>query len=285
VKGKDHFMTERGLVIIPPFSLTGNELVVQSISSIHPLLRMGALYWDKLDVPDNNLVSFGSSPVMRQLAETGVLKRTMVRVHGSGHLGGMFAYAQQEAFRFLDATTPGIWSLAQQAQNLYLPTELSKPNPTLQVELYNLLPVPGLDVNIQDVLNFKQRRFSELLELRNAMDEFYQQIVNSGDVPHAKNLIIDRIEKAISDVWKPMNESFASHLLSSLKVEINASTLTQGVLGGLVVGHAIGLAPNIAAFGGVAIASLKFSAGLGRMPKTKDLRNDFAYVHAVLKEL
>ena len=125
---------ERGLVIAPRFRYDGiSSLEVFSTDSIDPLLRPYALFWDKLDLP-RTLIDGGLSQDMQLLADSGVLTRTQALAHGlSGDVGAVYVEAQFRAFSQLEAAQPGVWAIAQNAENLYTPRAFATTGRGIQI--------------------------------------------------------------------------------------------------------------------------------------------------------
>jgi hypothetical protein len=69
-------MAERGIIIIPEFTIEGNILKIRrEFSQIS--LRHYLLYWDKLDWPENNIVPMkDEGPDIKYLKSVGILERT-----------------------------------------------------------------------------------------------------------------------------------------------------------------------------------------------------------------
>ncbi len=89
-------MSERGIVITPRFEFDGQTLHLLGPVAAEDLRRC-LLYWDKIDYPDNNLISVGTGPNEQFLIEAGVLSRTEIRVSGSGRLEYGYILAQVQA--------------------------------------------------------------------------------------------------------------------------------------------------------------------------------------------
>lgn len=100
-------MSERGLVISCPALVQGTKLSVGGDLDAQEL-RSSLLFWDKLDFPDNDLISFGHGPNVDYLISAGVLNRT--RVVGSGKFDATVVHTVHlHAFRTLDEREP--WSV------------------------------------------------------------------------------------------------------------------------------------------------------------------------------
>ena len=281
-------MSSRGIVIVPRFTYDGSSLVFPGIVGIEPTdLRYFLLYWDKLDFPQNNIIHIANSPDIQFLIEEGVLTRSQVRVSGgSANLEAGYVAAQFEVFRQKNEVEPGLWSLSQTTNLLYVPEELSVEQVSIEIEIYKALPVPSENVSLDDVLEFKKRHNSELLQLRSALDDLYLNAVDSADVVRARNSAVDRLEMALEAVNKAANESFSEKLLASAKVELNGRDLMVGLAAGSTLSSQFSLAPEIGAIIGAAGASLKFE--LGPMKTVKGLPDellDFAYLYRIEQQL
>src|SRR5262245_56413181 len=115
-------MSSRGLVVAPRFTWDGSKLHFPGAVGLESSdLRSYVLYWDRLEFPDNNLISVPSSPDVQFLQDIGILTRTRVKVTGTGNLGLGYLQAQFVAFRYLDAAEPGRWAIGQSAVSYWAP--------------------------------------------------------------------------------------------------------------------------------------------------------------------
>ncbi|MGH7181466.1 MAG: DUF6236 family protein [Nitrospiraceae bacterium] len=279
-------MTERGLVITPNFTYDGEVLHI--LGGFAPeSLRLYLLYWDKLDWPDNNIISFGEGEAdMQALKAIGVLERTPVQFNTfSGNVGDAMLRMQVAALEARNNKDPGNWSLAQRSSILVSPENAIPQTRSLEVELYSSIPVPLPEVSFDDVISFKQRRRDELLHFRAVMDTLYQEVIQSGDVPRARNQAIDRIERAVQDLHAAFAESFGRRLLSSLKVELNLPSIAAFAAGGAAAAQSYGLSLALGAAIGAVGAAVKFNLSYIRKGHVPETLKDYAYLHSLEKEL
>jgi hypothetical protein len=272
-------MAEKGIVVSPPFTALpfGG---VQFGGEPDPLeLRKYLLYWDKIDYPDNNIISI-SSPDIDYLQSTGVLNRSLIRF--SGHIqikdGSLFLAAQTVAFNLNEKNQPGCWSIAQQSTSQYYPEQICKEG--LEFDLFNILPVPSGKVPLNDILEFKAKRHDELVAFRTYLDEIYQQIIGAKDIPRAKVAALQRLELALKDIDKTLNESGIQRIASSIKTVINedfTGVLGAG-LGGAGLSSVIGMAPLIS---GLACAGLVLSIKPLIMPKREITNPAMTYIKGI----
>ncbi|RVU84767.1 hypothetical protein EOL70_10985 [Leucothrix sargassi] len=273
-------MSKKGIVVSPPFKpiYTGGVSCGGSPDPIE--LRKYLMYWDEIDYPSNMLIHV-TSPDIDYLEQAGKLKRTHVRFHGtinSGR-GEFFIQAQEAAFRNNQLQEPGCWAIAQLADIPFYTEQVLSVG--VEVELYDMLPVPSSDTPLVDILEFKEKRQDELLAFRCHMDEINEQIVSSKDIPRAKNTQIARLELALKGIDKTLNESGIKRVATHLKNVINTdfSGIVGAGLGSAGISAFIGVSPLIA---GVSGAGLVLGVKSLIMPSNQCPTN-FSYINSVRK--
>ena len=147
-------MNERGIVICTPFEVlpAGGVRCGGDIDNLE--LRKYLLYFDKIDYPDNNLISINSSPDISYLESTGILRRPRVNFTGTINSGnGEFFIAAQEAIYAKNSNIePGQWSLGQSATTPFFSNGMTSQG--IEFNLVNMLPVPKGIVPLEDILEF-----------------------------------------------------------------------------------------------------------------------------------
>ena len=123
----------------------------------------------------------------------------------------------------------------------------------------------------------------ELIAFRAYIDELYLEISKSGDIPRAKTIAIQRIEKSINDVDRAADQSWTSKLVSGFKVELDLPTILEKAVAGAGVAAMAGLPMAMGAALGAASAVIKFELGLA--PRVGGAPKDFAYLCHIKKEL
>lgn len=282
-------MKDRGIVITIPFEYDGRTLKVGPQMAPTPeALRFYSLYWDKIDWPDNNAISIGSdSAETAFLKDVGILKRSRVNIVGQMiNVGDAMLIAQAETFRYYNDLEPGLWALAQNSHNLYLPEEIAQEKSRIDLELYRALPVPDEQVPLDDILTFKEKRKDELIAFRGLMDELYLEIISSQDMPRAKTKTIAHLQTSIGDLHRVMSESSISRRLSTVKIELNLSSFIRDALLAGAAAKTFGFSPEISAIIGVATSAIKCSVNIGPVSKEipENLR-DYAYLHYIEDEI
>jgi hypothetical protein len=273
-------MNKKGIVVSPPFRpiYTGGVSCGGSPAPIE--LRKYLMYWDEIDYPTNMLIHI-SSPEIDYLESTQKLKRTHVSFQGtvSSGRGEFFIKAQEAAFRNNQENEPGCWTIAQ-LSDIPFYTQQSV-GVGVEVELYDMLPVPSADTPLADILEFKVKREDELLAFRCHMDDINESIQSSKDIPRAKNTQIARLELAIKDIDKTIAESGIKRVTAHLKNVINSdfSGIVGAGLGSAGISSLIGMSPLIA---GVAGAGLVFGTKSIIMPANQ-CPSDLNYINSIRK--
>jgi hypothetical protein len=247
-------MFARGVVVAAPFEMNGTMCKIRSATLEPEQLREYLLYWDRIEWPDNNLVSMGSSPEIAVLIDEGIVSRTRVNLGGvSGNIGLAFLAAQAIAFREWTKREPGQWTIAQCSNQFFLPIDGLERKQSVEVDLYRALPIPTRAVPLQDVLEFKQRRSSELAALRAALDELYLEVGKAADIPRARIHAIETLEMRLNELHRVFGEKWNTRMVTSLKVELSAPALVATSVSAAALASTFGLSiPACAALGAVA---------------------------------
>ncbi|ATD09747.1 DUF6236 family protein [Pseudoalteromonas piscicida] len=245
---------ERG-VIAAPMSFKFHMVGFSVGSAITPeMIRYYLLYWDKLIVPDNNLVSFGI-PDEQDLLGSGKLYRPRSQLVGSFHDQQIARAIIEEQCKiaemfYKDSTTD--WVLHQHnAEQIFLTEKTSSFKNTLRINLANALPVPTADVNINDILEFKERRSSELKALHEALDGIYVEILNSPDESLAGKMTVSNLSDSINNLDRVSKERFGFFNKFSVEPQysLNFKDIINYSAGGGLMGLGAKVAPTIAAAG------------------------------------
>lgn len=271
-------MTKRGVVIA---GLNASRVYDEKgkpwihVPRLDPtLLRTSLLYWDRIDIPDNSLITIKLKGDVNLLEKEGVLTRTTIPfgtetlgaeksfvVMGEGDkimaqfsIGGLdtegilkFANgAPEQALQALVQQKEVLWSFIQNSPTLRAVQSIkSEEKKSVLIEIHEALPVPHKGMPLDKILKFKSKRQSELLALREEIDAMYQQIVNSEDLNHAKHASFTRIEKALIDLDKIAKESWGTKAKRSIKLEANLARMASAAALGVAVGAPLYLTPVI----------------------------------------
>lgn len=225
---------ERGVVALP-FEVHQREHGFEMGDALSALqLNYFALYWDKISVPKN--IFFGSQlPNEEVFEETGLLTRPMIDVGSTLAIENfpkvhLLTQAQlTDHLRKVDKSTA--WSIHQTGDNSLLFADQSVSKETVRLELENLLPVPGTNVALHEILEFKYRRKDELQALHSYCDELYFEIISSGDPTLQAAKTFSKLKQSISDLDKLNAEGWRSPVKFDLDIslEFDLSDVRAGI--------------------------------------------------------
>lgn len=212
---------ERGVVALP-FEIHEREGGFSTGNTLSALqLNYFALYWDKISIPENPFIRV-KVPNQEVFEETGLLTRPMVSLTNSidsTQFTNFYLSSQvmvADRLRGTDKLTS--WSIHQIGDRPLLLADGAVAKETIRLELDNLLPVPGVDVGIHEILEFKQRRTAELEALHSYCDELYFEIINSGDPQLQAAKSFTGLKKAIEDLEKLNAEGWRSPVKFDLDI-------------------------------------------------------------------
>lgn len=179
------------------------------------------LYWDRLVSPTNNIVHFGL-PCEDELISLGkleVLKFSAKNMEDSFYCE-FDALSQAKSLELMREKYKSTdWRIHSLNEELNFSDSDSVVKQTLRFDLCNLLPVPGPDVNLNEILEFKERRTDELIALHSYIDELYFEVINSGDFELSKAKAFDGFKRALAD----LNALNSQGWRSPIKFDISSS--------------------------------------------------------------
>lgn len=271
-------MSKKGIVISPPFQALPQGVKCGGSPNAQDI-RKYLLYWDEIDYPSNNAIFIGLSPDLEFLENSGVLKRTHYLFPGGLIDGSVFISAQEHAFKKNEEQERGKWNLAQLSDSQFYTNAI--PEAGIEFELFDCLPVPQADVPLNDILEFKQRRSSELLALRVHMDEMYQSIIIARDIPRAKNAALDRLELSLKNLNQTVDEFGIKKVVTSLRGTIGCATGA-----GLMAKEVATLLEASYALPAFAIgAAMSFAIRPMLLPQNTGADNPLTYVKSIREDL
>lgn len=284
ISKEEVFTTMRGIVISPVKIIGKNSMTVGNFDSLK--LKQYLLYWDKIDYPINNIIETGISPEMEFLMNMGVLQRTKVHLYLSGEMTELYVKSQIKALEINSQLEKGRWTLGQENIDLVLPKEDATAKKGIEIHLFNCLPVPPMEVSFEDILEFKEKRKDELLAFRVLMDNFYQELLKTGDSERAMVSYIEKLKLQIDAIDRTMRESFLKTLKGNLKVRFDFGKIIEKTFFGAAGANALNIPVSAGAVLGLASSFIQISSEISLKPKkiSNELK-DYAYLYYANKEL
>ncbi|NTG22064.1 hypothetical protein G6L00_16630 [Agrobacterium rhizogenes] len=246
----------RGIIISPPIVEEGSSTHIK-IAAIDPQeLRFYLLFFDRLLWPDNRLIHIESGNDEIFLEGCGILKRPMHHMT-QGNSGDIFGRIHLDTFVQKEREEPGLWSLAGGENSLILKDASFKATGGSFLNLLSAVPVPDKAVPIEEILDFREKRRSELLSLRLQISEMARDVEKAGDDAAVFVCALERIEKACIDLLSVTREAKRPFRFANLKPSFKLDIVK-------ILGNALHAGGVLAATGMPSLAAAAFSAGLDK---------------------
>lgn len=249
----------RGLIVSNPTTINANGgITVNSGSLDAQELRSSLLYWDRLAFPRNRAVLVSGGYDVQELVQCGVMETPMIDVPRSGHVATIVTAAQASALEYYEQRSPGTWSIGEGVNSIK--SDAGHGRGGTGLEIYNALPVPADHVPLVEILDFKERRRTELMMFRAHMDAMCKTITSADDSGEALSQALKELDLACADLIAVTREWQFPVRLCNLKASVNfnfaksasaaaaawkaAETLTLGKTEQLVAASIAGVTSN-----------------------------------------
>lgn len=268
----------KGIVVCSPMEIRKGEIIIKRSNLDPQELRSSLLLWDKIVWPRLPSIDIESNAEAMFLESEGILNRPLCMVDENLDLTNAeeVALSQVAAFRELDAREPGQWSFSQGDNSFLLKNGTLLVGDGSYIELAGAIPVPNVDVSLDDILEFKKRREAELAELQSSITTL-SQTINQNFSSESLEQGISQVDKACADVLKASLECQFPFRMSTLKasLDIRPTTPFATALPFYLASSTLELSATAAALTG---------AGLGVLSWIKLSKEDFKW-HGLRKRL
>lgn len=252
-------------------------------------MRYYALYWDNVVIPTNNLVHMGL-PQEEAFISAGAIERPNVAFNGSyegDQVTNAVLSCQSIVAKELVKDKGIDWVIQQFNDELIILDDYIEERNTLRIDLASCLPVPTGEINIHDILNFKELRKTELIALHEYLDEVYQQALLFPDQTLASKKAISNLTRAIEDLDKVTQEGFKEYMKHNLSTVFNLykDKIGEGVIMDLTVSALMGspIVPAVT-IGGIVSATIKISMNSTQTFRPADQNLKLAYLSKAKKD-
>ncbi|MCI0559943.1 MAG: DUF6236 family protein [Nitrososphaera sp.] len=190
------------------------------------------------------------------------------------------------------ATVPG--TDLQEYENLIFGVMLpSNGFACLTTNYMNMVPVPREDVPLSDIVEFKRKRWSELLEFRQQINEFHRSLKacqSKSDANDIAATFSEKITKELDNLKAVMDDSRLATIVGSLKTIIKLDSPALWATAGVMVGQATQVAnvpiqwsvAGIGILGAIEIANFICDKRNERRATLRD--SPFAYLYHAQRE-
>ena len=304
----------RGIVVGADIKVFPEDKMSMSYSTKR--LRLYAMYWDRIVVPDDEFLAraivekelplfekegiisflwfkFPSEERRKVFDEIPVGPGDHLHNESVGHqYAALLGMAPFHVCAQLCKSTDMRWTVGQfsneMTEGLQYAGAADARTHTLQVALINALPVPGPDVKEEKILELKSNRRPELLAFRAALDDLFHAIEQADD----KNLELvrakEKLELSLHDLQRVFDEGKIRRIAGTVKAYLSLGDLTAlNILMpavGAAISGGVGHSPAWGALGGLAAnAALTFATDFKKPSVLPPELKDFAYLYHVQK--
>jgi len=265
---------KRGLIISNPSTVDGGSFRINNSHLDKQDLRSSLLYWDKIAWPKNNFIYTPNTAEIDDLVRIGVMETPTMSLAGGGQTGHVISAAHDYALQYFEKQNPGMWSVGEGTNSLkFIDEDNPAPGAGTGITLYNALPVPGAEVPLVEILDFKDRRRGELLVFRAHLDSIAKKIASSDDSVDELNKALTELDLACSDLIKvtrewqypvklanlktSMNFNLATSASAAVKAWRNAELLALGSTEKIIAATAAGIASNFKVTADISFQKIK----------------------------
>lgn len=252
-------------------------------------MRYYALYWDKVMIPTNSLVHMGV-PQEEAFISAGAIERPNVAFNGSyegDQVTNAVLSCQSIVANELVKDKKIDWVIQQFADELIILDNYVEERNTLRIDLASCLPVPTGEVNIHDILEFKELRKTEFIALHEYLDEVYEQALLSPDQTLASKKAISNLTKSIEDLDKITQEGFKKYMKHNLSTVFNLykEKIGEGIIMDITVAALTGtpIVPAVT-LGGIVSATMKVSVNSTQTFRPAEKNLKLAYLSKAQKD-
>lgn len=253
-------------------------------------MRYYTLYWDRVVIPGNTFISI-EIPQKEAFISAGAIECPEVDIYGEFELSkipDMILSCQSQVAKELLKDKKMDWVIQQFGDEVIIPdSKYIEERNTMRIDLSSCLPVPTGEVNIHDILEFKEYRKSEFIALHEYLDEVYQQTLLSPDQSLASKKAISNLTKSIEDLDKVTQEGFKEYMKHNLSTVFNLykEKIAEGVIMDITVAALMGtpIVPAVT-LGGIMSATMKVSINSTQTFRPADKNLKLAYLSKAQKD-
>lgn len=281
--------TVRGLILSTPVVVDGHRITTYG-GLCEQDLRFALTYWDRLSLPDNNIVSIAPDPqTVGYLESCGILSRPLITYSGHVNGGDAIYDAPVHALAMYEREDEGTWSIHEGVNSVTRAGMEQEQSGTL-IQLLSAIPVPGKEVPFQEILEFKAKRRDELLHFRQHFESLANSI-SSGELNDSElQLVMKEIDSSCADLLKVTREWQYPVKLADTKAFLNfdfvkAVTSAGEVYGACLKGFELSqTASVISAIGAAVYSQIKLEPAPSFQRITR-ARSPYKYAYLVQRDL
>lgn len=211
---------KKGILITSPKEISiGGGISFSSLDRRE--VRKALTYWDEIAYLTNNVV-YQSDNEIEELKKFGVaseLNTPLIgSIRGNQEFINFIKFSEINTINSKIKENPAYWSVANNSyfdrNEEYLADAKEL---TLEIELYQTLPVPSADTPLEKIIEFKEKRGTEILAFREYFEDLVIDICDSKSFDRKKNLEIERVKRSLLDIDRVMKEGKIKIIYDNLR--------------------------------------------------------------------
>ncbi|EJM83130.1 DUF6236 family protein [Pseudomonas sp. GM60] len=287
-KYKNKISTVKGLILSHPFTLDGDSITAGTFDTQD--LRFALTYWDRLAWTQNNIIGTPIPADIEYLQTCGVLSLPKINFNGAvTDIGGFLLEARELTLMMYEQEDEGAWSIHEGANAITRVGDDYVQTGTV-IQLLNAVPIPGKEVPLAEILEFKARRRDELLAFRDHFEKLFGGISSADFMESELKKTLIEIDKSCANLIKTTREWQFPVKLSSTKATLNfdlKNAVATAASTYKLLSTELGLSQTtsaISAAGAAVVSQIKLSSELG-FQKINRPRSPYKYAYLVERDL
>lgn len=278
---------KKGIVISIPIEFSpGSQILIKRTGLDPQEIRFLLLFWDEFVWPISKSLRIGTDNTGLFLQRAGILTRPPVPEIVTREFGSSgMAEEHVATFLKLEEEEPGKWALAQGNNSFIDNQKILNRDDSALVSLYRAIPVPNIDVPLQDIIEFRNKRKPELISLRTKIDSFYSLVENAENQDEELSKRIKELDSACEDLFRVNKEKKWKFKMSDLNLTCNLEAMR--IAGGWTLGGKIGEQINMPLIGEIAgaiVSTIKITKDVG-LKVNKSTSDPYLYVTKFHREV
>lgn len=220
----------RGLIVWPGLIFDGESGHLEEPAD-QQQIRAWLLFWDRLALPWTGYIGVEWGSDVDYLIKRRIAKERNVPIH-AGTKGVDLRESRFWLFEKLEEEGQGTWAIGTSSETDDATSTL--PGRGLRVKLCNAVPVPNVDVPIDEVLSFKRKSRDEHLALMGHLDEAYLSVMSDPDRPVSEQVAFEKLAADLRSILRRTEEHGFTYRLMDIAADFNL--VAAGVAASLSAG-------------------------------------------------
>ena len=225
-----------GLIVSCPIAINGDDIKITRSALDPQELRFALMFWDRLSWPMLYGIQIHGGRDEWFLKDAGILERPTYNI--TGKQAPALQQSLVEDYTVKELENPGKWAIGTGENSIKSAELIDEDSSGTLISLLNSIPIPTPEVPLTEILEFRQRRRSELLSFREHLELMIAEISKADNGEQELKNKIAELDAACANLVKTANEWQFPVALSDFRASINFDI--KKILGGAYAAFKIG---------------------------------------------